>query len=50
MFSGTSAVLFTASHSDPDLVHPKASLARQRVSSLYRQARNCLANYEARLK
>jgi len=39
-----------ASHNNPDLVHPKASLARQRDSSLYRQARNCLANYKARLK
>lgn len=39
-----------ASHNDPDLIHPKATLARQRDSSLYRQARNCLANYEARLK
>jgi len=39
-----------ASHNGPDLVHPKATLARQRDSSLYRQARNCLANYKARWK
>jgi len=39
-----------AGHNDPNLVHPKASLTRQRDSSLYRQARNCLANYEVRLK
>jgi len=39
-----------ASHNGPDPVHPKATLARQRDSSLYRQARNCLANYKDRLK
>jgi hypothetical protein len=39
-----------ASHNGPDLVHLKATLARQRDSSLYRQARNCLASYKARWK